>query len=215
MEKHSRSRTDYLVKARSQFKERSTANSVRLRPQGSGSGVWVSLHPQGLRFGIRIRIQACLHPQGSGSGVWVSLHPQGLRFRCACVLRVQGLGEPAFSTCSPEGLLVRTALAAQCGKVPACRPIGLPCNSACALTGMHQSSPAWGPDVGTEQRHDTVLGGNGEQAADCSPACTCCHLAASGKAAELRLRQRGCRSHLWEGSPRRLGRVLLRLASTC
>ena len=28
MEKHSRSRTDYLVKARSQFKERSTANQV-------------------------------------------------------------------------------------------------------------------------------------------------------------------------------------------
>lgn len=29
MEKHSRSRTDYLVKARSQFKERSTANQVQ------------------------------------------------------------------------------------------------------------------------------------------------------------------------------------------
>ena len=29
VEKHSRSRTDYLVKARSQFKERSTATSVR------------------------------------------------------------------------------------------------------------------------------------------------------------------------------------------
>ena len=28
VEKHSRSRTDYLVKARSQFKERSTANQV-------------------------------------------------------------------------------------------------------------------------------------------------------------------------------------------
>lgn len=30
MEKHSRSRTEYLVKARSQFKERSTATSVEI-----------------------------------------------------------------------------------------------------------------------------------------------------------------------------------------
>ena len=75
VEKHSRSRTEYLVKARSQFKERSTATSVEillpLPPDAISPTVRTSQAGKGGGRGSGLKMgegQACMHSTASRAG---------------------------------------------------------------------------------------------------------------------------------------------------